>query len=119
MARTAVAYSLAVFGGSLADPAGTSCASGAGNGGQIAAPAFPELTFLRVVATTAGNVVIKAGAQPLAPSSGQGDLTVAVGTSSTVWVGPLESARYEQPDGSLIFETTQTMVVTAFKVPRR
>lgn len=115
MARTPVAYSNANVNGSLADPAGTSVASGAGNGGQIAA-ALPEQTLLRVVATTAGNVVIKAGSQPLAIASGQGDLTVAVGTSATVWVGPIESGRFLQPDGSLIFESTQTMVVTAFKV---
>jgi hypothetical protein len=122
MARTAVPYSTALINGSLADPAGTSIASGAGNGGQIPATtlggAFPEQTFLRVVATTAGNAVIKAGSLPLAIASGQGDLTIAVGTSATVWIGPLESGRFLQNDGSLIVETTQTMVVTAFRVPR-
>ena len=71
-----------------------------------------------MVATTAGNVVIKAGSLPLAIASGQGDATIAVGTSATVWVGPIESGRFLQSDGSLIVETTQTMVVTAFKVPR-
>ncbi len=117
MARTAVAYSSAVMNGSLADPAGTSIALGVGNGGQIAA-SVPELTLLRVVGTTAGNVTVKAGTQPLAIASGQGDLTVAVGTSATVWVGPIESGRFIQSDGSLIIEGTQTFTVTAFKVPR-
>lgn len=117
MARTAVAYSPAVINGSIADPAGTSIASGAGNGGQIA-NALPELTLLRVVGTTAGNVVIKAGTLPLAIASGQGDVTIAVGTSATVWVGPIESGRFLQSDGSLIVEGTQTFTVTAFKVPR-
>lgn len=122
MSRTAVAYSSATVNGNLADPAGTSVSSGAGNGAQIPATsgggAFPELTLLRVVATTAGNAVVKAGSLPLAIASGQGDLTVAVGTNSTVWIGPIESGRFLQNDSSLIVETTQTMTVTAFKVAR-
>lgn len=118
MARTAVPYSNAVANGSLADPAGTSCASGAGNGGQIAAPTVAEQTLLRVVVTTAGNFTMKAGQLPSAIAANVGDLVVAIGTSATAWVGPFESGRFQQSDGSLIFETSQTMVVTAFKVPR-
>lgn len=117
MARTPVPYSNALVNGSLADPAGTSVASGAGNGAQVAA-ALPELTLLRVVATTAGNAVVKAGALPLDAAGGQGDLTVAIGTNGTVFIGPIESGRFLQNDGSLIVETTQTMTVTAFKVAR-
>jgi hypothetical protein len=117
MARTAVLYSTAVINGSLADPAGTSISSGAGNGGQVAA-AFAEETVLRVVGTTAGTLTVKAGSYPPAIAAGQGDLAITVGTSATVWVGPLESGRFQQADGSLIFEGTQTFVVTAFQVPR-
>jgi len=118
MARTAVPYSNAVINGSLADPAGTAVTAGVGNGGQITG-SFPEETFLRVVGSgTAGNVTVKAGTQPLAIASGQGDLTVAVGASATVWVGPIESGRFVQSDGSLIVEATQAATITAFKVPR-
>lgn len=117
MARTAVPYSTTVINGSIADPAGTSIASGAGNGGQIA-NAFAEQTLLRVVGTTAGTLTLKAGAYPPALAAGQGDATITVGTSATVWVGPVESGRFQQADGSLIFEGTQTFVVTAFLVPR-
>jgi hypothetical protein len=117
MARTPLPYSPAVMNGSLADPAGTALPLGVGNGGQIAA-AVPERTFLRVVGTTAGNVTVKAGTQPLAIASGQGDLTVAVGTSATVWVGPIESGRFIQSDGSIIIEGTQIFTVTAFTIPR-
>ena len=117
MARTAVAYSALLPNSSLADPAGTSIASGVGNGGQIA-KALPELTVLRAVFTTAGNVTVKAGVMPPALAAGQGDLTVAVGTNGVQWLGPFESGRFLQNDGSLIVETTQTVTLTAFSVPR-
>lgn len=118
MARTAVAYSNLIANSSLADPAGTAVTAGAGNGGQVSA-AFPERTVLRVVnGATAGTVTVLAGGNPPALAAGQGDLAVAVGSSATVWVGPLESGRFLQADGSLIFEADQAMTVTAFNVPR-
>jgi hypothetical protein len=117
MARTAVAYSKLLPNSSIATPAGTSISSGAGNGGQIAA-AYPEQTMLRAVFTTAGNVVVKAGANPPALAAGLGDLTVAVGTNGDVLIGPLESGRFLQADGSLIVETTQTVTLTAVRMPR-
>lgn len=117
MARTAVPYSTLVPNNTLADPPGTSIASGAGNGGQIA-KSFPEQTVLRAVFTTAGNVVVKAGTNPPALAAGIGDLTVAVGTSGVAWIGPFESGRFIQSDGSLIVETTQTVTLAAFRAPR-
>lgn len=117
MARTAVSYSALVPNSALADPAGTSISSGVGNGGQVA-HAKPELTVLRAVFTTAGNVTVKAGGNPPALAAGQGDLTVAVGLNGVEWLGPFESGRFLQSDGSLIVETTQTVTLTAFSVPR-
>jgi hypothetical protein len=117
MARTAVPYSNAVINSKIADPAGTAITAGAGNGGQIAG-AFAEQTLLRVVGTTAGNLTVKAGAYPPAIAAGQGDLVLAVPANSTIWVGPLESGRFNQADGSLVFESDQAFTVTAFKVPR-
>lgn len=131
MARTAVAYSNFNTNGSLADPAGTSVTSGAGNGAQIpsvptgspvvAVGGLPELTLIRVANASGGSgtATVLAGSQPLATSSGQGNtapLTVATGAAG--WIGPFESARFIQPDGSLIVETSVAMTVTAFKVPR-
>jgi len=116
MTRTAITYSAATVNGSLADPAGTAVVAGAGNGGQIAQAPF-ETLFLRVVGTVAGNLTVLSGKQPLALASGQDGLAVAV-PAGTVWVGPLESGRFEQNDASLIFETDQAMTVTAFRVPR-
>jgi len=117
MARTNVPYSNAIINGKLADPSGTAITAGTGNGGQITG-AFAEQTLLRVVATTAGNLTVKAGAYPPAIAAGQGDLVLAVAASGTTWVGPLESGRFNQADGSLIFESDQAFTVTAFKVPR-
>ncbi|HEY5834986.1 hypothetical protein [Streptomyces sp.] len=127
MARTAVAYSNLVPNGSLADPAGTATNAGSGNGHVIpaagpSAKAFPELTVLRVVAgATGGNVTVKAGTLPLAIASGQGDLVVAVANSATVWIGPFESGRFLQNDGSMLVDIAAGFVagaITAFKVPR-
>lgn len=124
MARTAVAYSNFNTNGSFADPAGTSVTSGAGNGAQIPATSgggsLPELTVIRVANASGGSgtATVLAGAQPLATSSGQGSTTVTVATGAAGWLGPFESARFIQPDGSLIVETSVAMTVTAFKVPR-
>lgn len=118
MATTAVPVNTTVINGSIADPTGTAIVAGVGNGGQIAA-VFAEQTILRVVGTaTAGTLTLKAGKYPPAIAAGQGDLAIAVGISATVWVGPIESGRFQQGDGSLIFEGTQAFTVTAFRVPR-
>lgn len=117
MARTAVAYNALIPNGAIADPAGTAITAGAGNGGQIA-KAVPELTMLRAVFTTAGNITIKAGVMPPALAAGQGDLTQAVGLNGVEWLGPFESGRFLQNDGSLIIESTQTVTLTAFSMPR-
>ena len=118
MARNPVSYSSLVPNGSLADPAGTALTAGAGNGGQIA-KAEPEKTVLRVVCgATGGNFVLLKGSYPPAVAAGQGDYTEALSSNGVEWLGPFESGRFLQNDGSLIFETTQAMTVTAFKVPR-
>lgn len=124
MARTAVAYSTLTVNGSAADPAGTAVTSGAGNGAQIPATsgggAFPELTVLRISNASGGSgtASVLAGSQPLAIASGQGALTATIANGATQWLGPLESGRFLQPDGSLIVETSVAMTVTAFKVSR-
>lgn len=128
MAPVACAYNNLVANGNLADAGVTtaSAASGAGNGVQVPAispnrrQSFPEQTLLRIVnGATPGNVVVKAGPNPPALAGGQGDLTVAVGASATQWLGPFESGRFIQTDGSMLVETTQTMTVTAFLVPAK
>jgi hypothetical protein len=128
MAPVACAYNNLVANGNLADAGVTtaSAASGAGNGVKVpsitagSTRSFPEYTLLRVVnGATPGNVLVKAGPNPPALAGGQGDLTVAVGASATQWVGPFESGRFIQSDGSMLVETTQTMTVTAFLIPAK
>jgi hypothetical protein len=128
MARAALAYSATVPNGNLLDPAGTATVAGAGNGLQIPSvptpPAMvkslPELTLLRVSNASGGSgtVTVKAGTQPLAIASGQGDLTVTVANTTTQWIGPFESGRFEQSDGSMILESSVVMTVTAFQFKR-
>lgn len=127
MARTAVAYTALTYNTSTADPAGVALNVGTGNGHVIpaagpGAQAEPEKTLLRVVVgTTGGNITVKAGTQPLAIASGQGDLVVAAGNSTTTWIGPFDSGRFLQADGSMLVDVAAGVVpgtITAFKVPR-
>ncbi|MFJ2209334.1 hypothetical protein [Streptomyces microflavus] len=121
MARTAVPYSSLLPNADIADPAGTATNAGVGNGHTIA-KALPELTVLRVVAgSTGGNVTIKAGQNPPAIAAAMGDLVVAVGNNATRWIGPFESGRFIQADGSLLVDIANGFVagtITAFKIPR-
>lgn len=119
MPRTAVAYSALVPNSDLADPAGTAISSGAGNGGQVAA-SRPELTVLRLSNASGGSgtATVKAGANPPALAAGQGDLTVTIATGTARFIGPFESGRFIQSDGSLIVETSVAMTMTALRVPR-
>jgi hypothetical protein len=125
MARTAVPYSNLVPNSELADPAGTAVTSGAGNGAQInatsGARSVPELTIVRLVnaSGSTGTASLLAGTNPPNVAAGQGNYTTTnILTATTRWIGPFESNRFMQSDGSIIVETTQNMTVTAFRVPR-
>jgi hypothetical protein len=122
MARTAVPYSNLVGNGSLADPACTALNPGVGNGHTIA-NADSERTLIRVTNThgSVHPVVLKAGTYPPAIASGQGDLSVSVpATTGVAWIGPVESGRFLQNDGSLLIdvEAAHTGTITAFKIPK-
>ncbi|TDD25049.1 hypothetical protein E1287_37595 [Actinomadura sp. KC06] len=120
MATTNVPYSNLVPNGSLASPAGTAITSGAGNGGQITA-ARPELTVIRLSNASggAGTATVKAGDYPPALAAGQGDFTTgSIANGATVYLGPFESGRFIQSDGSMIVESSVALTMTAFKVPR-
>lgn len=120
MARTNVPYSNLVPNGNLAQPAGTAVDP---TNGHVIADAVPELTVLRVTNTNASNrvVTVKAGAYPPALAKGLGDLAVTVlATSGVQFIGPFESGRFLQADGSLWVdcEASMTGTITALKVPR-
>jgi hypothetical protein len=118
MARTAVPHSDLAANSDTDDPAGTALNAGVGNGHTIAA-AEPEWTLLRVDASAGGDITILAGDSPPAIAAGQGDLVVAVGIE-TRWIGPLESGRFLQNDGSVLIdvEAATAGTITAFRVPR-
>ena len=119
MARVALTINTLPVNSTLADPTGTASVAGAGNGLQVAA-STPELTLFRVANASGGTgtASVLAGTQPSAIASGQGPVTVTVATGGTAWLGPFESARLMQADGSLILESSVVMTVTAFKVNR-
>jgi hypothetical protein len=126
MARVALPYNNLVPNSNLADPTGVATVAGAGNGLQVPSitagqtRSFPELTLLRVANASGGSgtCTVKAGTNPPSLAAGQGDLTVTVANSTTAWIGPFESGRFIQPDGSMAIESSVVMTVTAFKVPR-
>lgn len=126
MARAALAYAATMaVNASVADPAGTASVAGAGNGFQVPATSgggsFPELTLLRCSNASGGTgtVSVLAGTDPvLAESAGQGPLTASIATGAVSWLGPFESARFIQHDGSMLIETSVIMTITAFKVNR-
>jgi hypothetical protein len=121
MARTPVPYSNLLANDDIADPAGTALNPGAGNGHSIAA-SVPEQTVLRVVSTAASeiDITVLAGDKPPALAAGQGNLVIPVAAGATRWIGPVESGRFLQNDGTLLIdvETGATGTITAFKVPR-
>jgi hypothetical protein len=125
MARVALPYSTLVSNSNLLDPTGVATVAGAGNGLQTPdispnrRQSVPELTLLRVANASGGSgtISVLAGTNPPNVAAGQGNLTVTVANTTTQWVGPFESNRFIQSDGSLIVETSVVMTVTAFKVP--
>jgi hypothetical protein len=119
MARVAITPTVLFVGGSTVDPAGTATVAGAGNGVQVAQATAEKLIFRLNNATGgSGTVSILAGSQPSAQSAGQGPLVVTVAAGSTQWAGPFESARFVQPDGSIIVESSVVVTVAAFQVNR-
>jgi hypothetical protein len=125
MARTAITPTALVKNSSISTAAGTTIDSTlVSNGAKVAAAAANcERMFIRVTNTngTARVVTIKAGANPPAWAAGQGDLAVTVAlTSGDVLIGPLESGRFLQADGTINidFGTSMTGAITVYTLPR-
>jgi hypothetical protein len=126
MARVALPYQTLVANSNLLDPTGVATVAGAGNGLQIPdispnrRQALPEFTLLRVANASGGSGTISllAGTNPPNVAAGQGNLTTTVANSTTQWIGPFESNRFLQSDGSLIVESSVVMTVTAFRIPQ-
>ncbi|WP_200302234.1 hypothetical protein [Streptomyces adelaidensis] len=121
MATTQVPYSNLVANGNLVQPAGTTLVAAPTNNMQIS-DAVPEYTVLRVSNTdddTALTLTVKAGTNPPALAAGQGDLAVSIAFGTVRFIGPFESGRFIQSDGSMLIEsTTTTGTITALRIPR-
>jgi hypothetical protein len=91
--------------------------------GVTIANARPEQLFIRVANTegSTNTVTVKAGVAPPALRGGQGDLVVTVAATTGVqYMGPFESDKYLQADGSIWFdfETAMTGTFDALYWPR-
>ncbi|RPK85068.1 hypothetical protein [Streptomyces sp. ADI98-10] len=120
MATTQIPYTNLVPNGGIAQPAGTTTVVAPTNNMQIS-DAFPELTLLRVVNTgVEQDITIKAGDMPPALAAGQGDLVVTVAATTGVQlIGPFESGRFVQSDGSMLIECETTgATIAALRIPR-
>lgn len=120
MARTAVTYSSLAANSNLSDPAGTTLDA---TNDHVIAAAKPELTILRVTNTNGTDriITIKAGDSPPALAQGLGDLAVTVAATSGVqWLGPFESGRFLQSDGTMEIDVvaSHTGTITAFLMTR-
>lgn len=106
-----------------ADPAGVASTPGAGNEFIVAPDGIDHRNvFLRVqnLAAAAATVTVLAGAvQADAISAGQGPVAFSVPATSTAWVGPFDSSRVNQPDGSLLVQTSAALTVTVFNIDSR
>lgn len=78
--------------------------------------------IIRVNNTTAGTKVatIKKGGNPPADASGVGDLAISCTNGQVKFIGPLESARFIQADGTLNIdiEAGMTGFIQVFQIPR-
>lgn len=119
MARTAVTYTNLVGNGNVAQGAGTNLDA---TNDHVINDAEPERTVILISNTdddTNLTAVVKAGDYPPAIAAGQGDLTVTVAFGTTQMIGPLESGRFLQADGTLEVNVDQTTgKIWALKLPK-
>lgn len=124
MARTAIVPRALTKNGNLIGTTGaTTIDSTLVTAGVTIANVKPERLLLRVTNTegSTNTVTVKAGDNPPALRAGQGDLVVTVAATSGVqFIGPLESDKYLQSDGSLEIdlETGMTGTIDALYWPR-
>ena len=133
MARTNLPLTALAANSSIAAPTGT--AIDATNNMNVAIPtstipATPDVNnmVLLVSNTVASSKVVTVragvgGGVTPGPAfrSGIGDLAITIPASSTVYIGPLETARFAQLDGSLNidFAAATTGTITALIMPER
>ncbi|MEV5611503.1 hypothetical protein [Streptomyces sp. NPDC052225] len=123
MPRTPIPYTPLAANAPTAAPAGTAIDATLVTNGAALNDAGPDQTVLRVT-NTAGNTktfTVKAGDSGAAAwMAGQGGLTVSVAAGGDVFVGPLDSARFNQRGGQvhIDFASGFTGAITALRVPK-
>lgn len=121
MATTQLTYTNLVANGGVQEPAGTTLVAAPTNDMQLKG-AEPERTVLRVYNNdddTDLEITVKAGDYPPAWAAGQGDLKVTVAYGEVQYIGPFESGRFLQSDGSMMIESDEaTGTITAFLLPK-
>jgi hypothetical protein len=123
MATTDIAYTETLPNSSTAVELDTETLVAAPTNDMRIVDAQPEKTVL-VVANSSGDtdldITIKAGDYPPALAAGLGDLVVTVPFGDTLYIGPLESGRFLQNDGSMMIEAEATSgTIGALLVSRR
>ncbi len=120
MARTALPPLEWVANGSVDEPTGVTADPTNNHVVDISGFGTDRLLLAVDITTTDRVVTIKAGDQPPAIAAGQGDLAVTCTAGTRKWIGPVESGRFAQNDGTLEIDlaASSTGTLTAYKVPR-
>lgn len=124
MPRTSVAARALVANGNLNSATGpTTIDATLVTNGVTVPDAEPERTIIRVTNTEGSTnvVTVKAGDSPPALAANLGDLAVTVAaTTGAQYLGPFESGRFVQADGSMEidFETGMTGLIDVLQMPR-
>lgn len=124
MPRTAITPRALVANGSLDSVTGpTTIDATLVTNGVVVNSAEPERTVLRVANTegSTNTCTVRKGDNPPALAAGQGDLVVTIAATTGVrYLGPFESGRFLQADGSLEvdFETGTTGTIDVLLIPR-
>lgn len=130
-ARTTLSYSSLAQNGVLNLPSSTNV--DASNGMNIPVPrvsspgaddSIDRLLLYVANGDTADHTCTVRGAtnSPVGSRGGSGDLTVTIShTAGGGWIGPLDSARFAQADGSVNvdFSAATSMTITAYVIPAR
>jgi hypothetical protein len=120
MARDAIAVTDLASGAGTTNPAGTAITPA--NGGNIAPGAKKGKIIVRVTNTngTIRAVTFRAGVNPPAVRKGIGDLVVNVPATTGDLLFVLETARFQQADGSINvdYATGMAGIVSAVRAPR-
>jgi len=120
MARTVVPVTTLTANAALAEATGTSLDPS--NGHYVTPGGREDDVFLYLDHTTASSktVTIKAGSYPPAFRKGLGDLTITAAASTKYLIGPLESARFLQADGTINIDVqaSTTGTLRVYKLPR-